>query len=242
MSTTHRERGLVRRLVHGLVQPSDESLTVLLVWLASLLFIASPLLPTHGLGAYLVNALFSFVLITSAFALPPRLRVVSGVVAVLTIVTGWLTYVVSAPILFGANALLTISFLVLATVGILARVFAPGPVTQFRIHGAIVVYLLTGLTFGLVFACLFMLDHQAFDVPVRDWEGTLRQQYDMLLGRFTYFSFATLTTVGYGDITPVSPAARQLAVLLGLVGQLYPAVLLARLVSMELSQRSVGND
>ena len=49
---------------------------------------------------------------------------------------------------------------------------------------------------------------------------------------FVYFSFVTLTTVGYGDVTPVHPVARSLAVAEALIGQLYPAILLARLVSL----------
>ena len=53
-----------------------------------------------------------------------------------------------------------------------------------------------------------------------------------------YFSFVTLTTVGYGDITPLLPAARSLAISEALVGQLFPAVLIGRLVSMELLSRS----
>jgi voltage-gated potassium channel Kch len=49
-----------------------------------------------------------------------------------------------------------------------------------------------------------------------------------------YFSFVTLTTVGYGDILPVAPVARALATLEALVGQLYPAILIARLVSLQI--------
>jgi len=52
-----------------------------------------------------------------------------------------------------------------------------------------------------------------------------------------YFSFVTLTTVGYGDITPVHPIVRSLSNLEALVGQLYPAILIGRLVAMELSAR-----
>jgi voltage-gated potassium channel Kch len=52
-----------------------------------------------------------------------------------------------------------------------------------------------------------------------------------------YYSFVTLTTVGYGDITPVHPVARSLAIAEALVGQLYPAILIARLVAMEIESR-----
>ncbi|HTC04866.1 MAG TPA: potassium channel family protein, partial [Xanthobacteraceae bacterium] len=52
-----------------------------------------------------------------------------------------------------------------------------------------------------------------------------------------YFSFSTLTTVGYGDITPVYPLARNLANLEAVIGQLFPATLLARLISLEIEHR-----
>jgi voltage-gated potassium channel Kch len=54
----------------------------------------------------------------------------------------------------------------------------------------------------------------------------------------TYYSFVTLTTVGYGDITPLIPAARSLAIAEALIGQLFPAILIARLVSMEIAARA----
>jgi voltage-gated potassium channel Kch len=52
-----------------------------------------------------------------------------------------------------------------------------------------------------------------------------------------YFSFSTLTTVGYGDIVPVYPLARNLANLEAVIGQLFPATLLARLISLEIEHR-----
>jgi hypothetical protein len=52
-----------------------------------------------------------------------------------------------------------------------------------------------------------------------------------------YFSFTTLTTLGYGDILPVSPVARSLATSEALFGQLYPAVMIARLISLEILGR-----
>jgi hypothetical protein len=54
-------------------------------------------------------------------------------------------------------------------------------------------------------------------------------------GNLIYFSFVTLTTIGYGDIVPVHPYARGLANLEAVIGQLYPATLLARLVTLELT-------
>jgi len=59
-----------------------------------------------------------------------------------------------------------------------------------------------------------------------------------LASKLIYFSFVTLTSTGYGDIVPVSPLARSLANVESIIGQLYPATLLARLVTLELAGRS----
>jgi voltage-gated potassium channel Kch len=57
------------------------------------------------------------------------------------------------------------------------------------------------------------------------------------VGNLIYFSFVTLTTTGYGDIVPIHPYARSLANIEAVIGQLYPATLLARLVTLELKSR-----
>jgi len=61
-------------------------------------------------------------------------------------------------------------------------------------------------------------------------------EYD-LMEKFIYFNYVTLTTLGHGDIAAVSPVARTLAMLEALIGQLFPAILIARLLSMELYYR-----
>jgi hypothetical protein len=81
------------------------------------------------------------------------------------------------------------------------------------------------------FDLLLVLDHSAFRVA---------EVYDAVparRGMRRYFSFATLTTLGDGDIQPVSPIARSLAILEALFGQLYPAVMIARLISLEIVGR-----
>lgn len=56
------------------------------------------------------------------------------------------------------------------------------------------------------------------------------------LSGFSYYSFVTITTLGYGDVTPVSTQARSLALLEAVLGQLYIAILIARLVGSHLAQ------
>ena len=113
----------------------------------------------------------------------------------------------------------------LFTAVMLVRVFAPGPVTSYRLVGAVVAYLLVGLTWGYVYDLLEVVRPGSFQAV----RGMAEGSYPTVL----YYSFVTLTTVGYGDVTPVSSAARALSNLESLVGILYPAVLIGRLLSMQ---------
>ena len=121
--------------------------------------------------------------------------------------------------------------LLLAT--LVLQVFREGPVTGHRISGAIVVYLLLGALWALLYQMVALTIPQAFRLP----EELAGGSPDALLRQLTYFSYITLTSTGYGDITPVHPVARLLAMFEALVGQLYLAITLARLVSLEVMHR-----
>jgi hypothetical protein len=119
----------------------------------------------------------------------------------------------------------------LVVIWVVARaVFAPGPITYHRVIGAILVY----LTIGLVFVALYTLVGALSPFSFSGLRITDRMT---LPSDLVYFSFATLTSVGYGDIVPVHPFARSLTNLEAIIGQLYPATLLARLVSLGQKQR-----
>jgi hypothetical protein len=106
------------------------------------------------------------------------------------------------------------------------------------VEGAVAVYLLIGLVFTFVYGLIVQIEPRAFDMDAVSLGGTPREIYERAMDELAYFSFVTLTTVGYGDVTPVHGVARQLAVLEGLIGQLYPAILLARLVSLQIAGRN----
>ncbi len=93
-------------------------------------------------------------------------------------------------------------------------------------------YLLLGFAFSLAYELSVTLSPESIRFPDDPGVGFV------LIPRLFYFSFVTLTTVGYGDIVPVHPAVRSLAVTEALIGQLYPAVLIARLVSLEIVSRN----
>jgi hypothetical protein len=91
----------------------------------------------------------------------------------------------------------------------------------------------------MLFAFLYSLTEElapgAFSMP-GDWSRAAASSGEA----FYYFSIVTLTTVGFGDITAVHPLVRSLVMLEALIGQLYPAILLARLVTLELETRRGG--
>jgi hypothetical protein len=126
-------------------------------------------------------------------------------------------------------------FLALA-IGVTVRnvVLMPGAVTLNRLVGALCLYLLLGALWTVFFTFVEIADPSAFNYA--------SQTVGEPLEHFMYYSFVTLTTLGYGDVTPVHPVARTLAYLEAVVGQLYVAVLVASLVGRYSSGRRSGTE
>ena len=92
----------------------------------------------------------------------------------------------------------------------------------------------TFMLLALAFVSLFML--VGLQIP-NAFSGLVLEDNEKLASNLIYFSFVTLTSTGYGDIYPIHPIARSLCNLETIIGQLYPATLLARLVSLEIAGR-----
>jgi uncharacterized membrane protein len=107
--------------------------------------------------------------------------------------------------------------------------FREREVTADGVATALCAYLLIGLAWTLFYVAVHDLNPDAFRLP----EGIV--QPGRAASAFLYFSFVTLATLGYGDITPHSEAARALAVIEAIVGQFFVAVVLARLVALEIA-------
>ncbi len=111
-------------------------------------------------------------------------------------------------------------------------------VTGETISLAVAVYLLLGMTWGVLYVLMFQGRPEAFHFErAPDSTDVISGDLAALLPGFVYFSLTTLATVGYGDITPVTLPARYAAVAEGITGQFYLAVLVARLVAIQLSRR-----
>jgi hypothetical protein len=125
---------------------------------------------------------------------------------------------------FGFNLLVT------ALVGLHA--FGSGRVTVHRIQGAILVYLNVAVLFSIAFG---FLETRTPGAIQRAGSQFITSSAPVQVADLAYFSLATITTTGYGDMTPVHPFARSLANLEALFGQLFPATFLARVVALHLA-------
>jgi len=114
---------------------------------------------------------------------------------------------------------------------ILAEVLQQRRVTANTIYGAVSVYIIIGVMFAGVFMAMETLQPGSFNLRTSDGNSVNAAQ-----GQLTAFSFVTLTTVGYGDITPASAEARAICNVEAILGQMYLAVLVARLVGIQVSQ------
>jgi len=225
-------REIAERLGATQNQIRDPLLTILTIFLAVILFVvvplhASGLVPAQGYGFLLVLLLASCVLVQSRTLM---VGIVLFMALGLTAAAAVFRFKVALKLdhFLVAGAGLIIGLLLIAVVA--RAVFARGPVNYHRVNGAILLYLTIGLTFVSLFTFVDLLAPQAFlGLPASDDQP--------LASGLIYFSFVTLTSTGYGDIVPVHPIARSLCNIEAIVGQLFPATLLARLVTLELEER-----
>jgi hypothetical protein len=120
------------------------------------------------------------------------------------------------------------AFFIFAIIQILIFVYTQKEVTRDLIAGAAIVYLLMALAWTFIFGVVESLNPGSFSIP--DIEGI------SISRSFLYYSFVTITTLGYGDITPVTSLARSLCILEAVIGQLYLVVQVAWLVGVHVSQ------
>lgn len=211
----------ITRLVR---EKPDFTLGLLLFNLTASIVISPLILDNQSVASTLFACLMitSLVLVLGALTdSSPKVRLlleVSGIaIVVLRIVAEfqwapqWLTYfTLISSMLFHTGMMLML----------IRHLFSPLPQLE-KLLAAINFYLLTGITFSYLYLLINLLSPGAFDLSgqnVSNWPDYL------------YFSFVTLTTLGYGDILPLSPLAQSLVTLEAVIGVLSPTVMIARFV------------
>ncbi len=207
---------------------TDHGLAALLLVLVAYGFIIYPLACAKDTTNPLAASAFSAVLVLGVLATTGHKGMRMGMVtlAVFAFTSRWLHLLIQAHAVHVIAASASILFFSVLSFLIIKRVFSGGGITIFRICGAMAVYIILGILWGELFVLVYLFDPSSFYFQPSSQFG------EPPVSELLYFSFTTLTTLGVGDILPVRPIARSLTTLEALVGQLYPAVLLARLVTL----------
>jgi hypothetical protein len=201
----------------------DKGLSIFSAVLLAFAFVLPPLVPAGSGRSLAGDIAYALLLISGVQALAERRQVrlllmPAALFAIAVDLGSWLLPVAEAWVQ-GTSLL---SLLLLLGI-VLTQTLRRGPVTFHRIQGAVAAYLLLGVLWAHAFSLLAIVRPGAFSGAVNAGDGPRA---------WLYFSFVTLTTMGYGDVLPVHPVARSLAVLEAVVGPLYLAILVARLVSL----------
>ena len=196
-------------------------------------FVVTPFVQA-GIGNVLLVSLllYTILVIIGSLPLPRRLLVVYGAIAVAAFGLRLLSLFRLVDDLNQPFAIISQGIFALYLAGaaywIGRDIFTTPEVTIDIVRGGISVYLLLGFVWSLLYGIVNTLDANAFSQPLLHQDSYLRA---------VHFSFTTLTTLGYGDIVPLSEVAQVLTNLEAIVGQMYSSIFIAILVGSYLAQR-----
>jgi ion channel len=211
----------------------DPALTVLLALMLLGAFVAEPLaargLPIARVIAFTAALVGLAIVVVLSYRRGPIIMALLGFVAVVTsqlLGTAWPS--MAMDMLRHGGEIIAWSALIWV---VAHAVYAPGRITTNRLRGAVVVYLSAAMIFASAYGLIWELQPDAF-TNLRPSAGGEAETAALM-----YFSLTTLTTTGYGDILPVDPFARSLANLESVLGVFYIGITVARLVTLQLSDR-----
>jgi hypothetical protein len=191
---------------------------------------------TGVVGQVVLSLLQSAVLVSGVWSVAQRARVfvVALVLGVPTFALRWLLYVLPDQLVGLLYLLFSAAFFSVIAVAILTHVFRQRRVTMDTISGAACVYFFMGVIFADLFALAELLHPGSF-VLAEHLKADMARTAHEGIGVLSYFSFVTLTTLGYGDISPATSVTRSLTTLEATLGQLYLTILVARLVGLHVA-------
>ncbi len=210
---------------------SQRRFLILMVLILSMLVLA-PFLDDFVKTRILMDVFLTAIFCAIIFAVRSNRSqvIIASFLALPLIISVWSFYFVEYASLNLLTRIFGALFFGYAVINILRTVVQSEEVTKETIYAAIVAYMLMALMWAFLYMILELLEPGSFSFS----EGAFRAE----TMRFKYFSFVTITTLGYGDITPLTNKASSLALLEALVGQVYLVALVAWLVGMHVSRRN----
>ncbi len=205
-----------------------------------LFFITSAVIADFNQKLFIFGIVFSIVLVFSVYIIEHNflLLLTGSVLAVAVLLSNYYSIVFHAKpgssfIMFEYGV--TIIFFITVSYLTLSSVMRDKIITSSTLYGAICSYLLIGLTYSFWYMLMYDLNPAAFHLP----EHLTGYNADIRLQNFIYYSYVTMSTLGYGDITPVSYLAKTTAWLESVIGQIYLTVWIARLVGLNIAHRTM---
>ena len=199
-----------------------------------LMLVIAPLLQRLSFGFILKQVFLMAVFVTGVLANRHRRHVffTALVIAAIAIPLVWAAAFFDSVPLSLTTYVVEIAFFGMTAAMILLSVMKDYDASRDAIFGAICVYLLMGLTWAMIYSAIEFVEVKPFEIAHQDIAATVHGVHSLTsYTQMVYFSFVTMSTLGYGDMTPVTPVARTMTWMQSVAGQLYIAVLIARLVS-----------
>ena len=221
---------MVKKIYNSLTQAcfKDRFLFLLISILCLLIF--TPVFQGFVGIRILMDAFITAILISGTYAASKKIYIIitAALLALPMLVSIWISHFVDMPFLVFVGDCFGIAFIAFLVIIILSFIFREKKVTINVIYGSIVVYLLIAIMWAFVYSVLESIQPGSFAIGEGQIEAGRRL--------YIYYSFVTITTLGYGDITPTTDLANSISFLEAVTGQLYIAILIARLVGIHIAQ------
>ena len=212
----------------------------LLICLVSLIVVV-PFLQEFSPARPVVRIFSTAVLILSVYSFvnKKRVLVIASLLGAPAFIFNWISYSFQTSTVLLIKDVFNAAFCAYIVVAILSEIFRKKTITLNMIYGSICVYLLIGLAWAYVYAVLENIYPGSFSFPLHYFQAhPSLSESEAQSSLLFYYSYVTLSTLGYGDITPVTHPAQSIAVLEAITGQFYLAILVARLVGIYIYSKS----
>jgi len=218
-------------LLHIIFLQQNNRFLVLLISLV-LFFALYPIVENHLIATLVLNLFFMLIILSGVLAISDTRRplLTSLSLALLAVVFRWIHYFYQLDLWFILEHGVNILFWTYIAVRLLKFILGQSVITPDLIYAALSVYFIFGLAWASIYQVVEISNPDSFSM------SNAEASTQNFIFQMWYFSMVTLTTLGYGDIAPVTMTARVFVILEAIMGQFYLAVLIANLVGRRIAQ------
>ena len=181
-----------------------------------------------GNRQFVYKVVISFIYIFSFLTIKEESALSLSIPSVMVILT-WIGFIFHLPVFTRITGIISTFFFFVVTILLMLRIARSSKVGVLEFVEAVNIYILLGIAASVLFRSVYAFNPHAYNTPPGGLSG---------MSDFIYFAFVTVSTLGYGDISPASPAARSLAIFFSVSGQLYLTMIIALLVGKYLSEKT----